>query len=161
MDQNVESTKDFNISKDRNQSRRERDRARQNSLMAEQKDEINARRRAARQNKTLDERNSRQRDIRKNKSMEKRREDNERQHTSWQAQHNSLTDEQKEEINARRRAARQNKAFDERNAQQRASRKNLSTKERQEDNVRRHTSTQSITEEKRATLLARRRVNAT
>jgi hypothetical protein len=47
-----------NMIKDKNQARRERDRARRNSLTAEQKEEMNARRRAARQNKTIDERNA-------------------------------------------------------------------------------------------------------
>jgi dihydrodipicolinate reductase len=40
-----------------------------------------------------------------------------------------LTAEQKQEINARRRAARQNKALDDRNARQRDSRQNISTEE--------------------------------
>lgn len=62
MDDNVQSTKDLNILEDKKQERRERDRARRNSLTAEQKEVINARRRAARQNKTLEERNARQRD---------------------------------------------------------------------------------------------------
>jgi hypothetical protein len=70
MDHNVDSTNDFNISNDKNQARRERDRARRNSLTAEQKQEINARRRAARQNKALDDRNARQRDSRQNISTE-------------------------------------------------------------------------------------------
>ena len=52
MDKNVQSTNS------KNQERRERDRARQNSLTAEQKEEINVRRRAARQNKGFDERNA-------------------------------------------------------------------------------------------------------
>jgi hypothetical protein len=81
-----------NISKGRNQARRERDRARRNRLTTEQKEEINARRRAEDRTKR-----------------------------------SSLTDEQKKDINARRRAARQ------------------------------RASTQTITDEKRATLLAQRR----
>ncbi|KAM0926834.1 hypothetical protein ACQ4PT_003023 [Festuca glaucescens] len=55
-----------NMRKDRNQARRERDRARRNSLTDEQKEEKNARRRAARQKKTIDERNAYQRQARKN-----------------------------------------------------------------------------------------------
>ena len=76
------------------------------------------------------------------------------------ARRNSLTAEQKEEINARQRAARQNKALDERNAQQRASRQNISTKERRENNARRRTARQSITGGERAALLAQRKANA-
>ena len=83
-----------NISEDRNQARRERDRARRNSLTAEEKKENNARRRAS------------------GKSTE----ENERQRACWRAKRNSLTAEEKDEINAQRRASRQNKALDERNA---------------------------------------------
>jgi hypothetical protein len=50
-----------NMRQDRNQARRERARARQNSLTAKPKEEMNARRRAGRQKKTIDERNARQR----------------------------------------------------------------------------------------------------
>ena len=116
-----------NTLEDKSQARRERDRARRNSLTAEQKEVINARRRTARQNKVVNE--------------EERREENERRRTSRQAKHNSLTDKQKEENNACRRATRQNKTLDERNAQQRASRNN-------------------ITGDERATLLAKRKANA-
>ena len=52
MDQSIDSTKDSNISKDTNQARRECDRARRNNLTPDKKEEINARRRAARQKKT-------------------------------------------------------------------------------------------------------------
>ena len=48
----------------------------------------------------------------------------------------TLTPEKKEEMNARRRLARQKKTIDERNARQRQTRQNLSTKERQEMNAR-------------------------
>jgi hypothetical protein len=110
MDRNVET----DIAEDRKQARRERDRARRNSLTAEQKEEINARRRA---------------------------------------QLNSLTVEQKEEINARKRA------------QKRAKLNSLTAEEREEINERRRatrrpTSTQTLNEEKRATLQAQRRANA-
>ena len=68
-----------NTSEDKNQARRERDRARRNSLTTEQRDEINARRRAA------------------------SRRDNQQRHEHDRARRLSLTHEQKEDINARRR----------------------------------------------------------
>ena len=76
------------------------------------------------------------------------------------ARRNSLTAEQKEEINARRREARQNKGLDERNARQRDRRNNISLEEKQNNNAERRTSRQSITEEERTTLLAKRKANA-
>ena len=88
------------ISEDRNQARRERDRARRNSLTAEQKEEINARRRAARQNKTLNERNAQQRVTRRNISMEARQENNARRRASRQ----SITGEERGTLLALRRA---------------------------------------------------------
>jgi hypothetical protein len=94
-----------NISEDQNQARRERDRARRNSLTAEQKQEINACRRAG------------------------SRPNNQKRRERDRARRNSLAAEQKEEINVRRRAGR------------------------------RPTSTQSKTEEERAAMLARRRAN--
>ena len=94
-----------NTTEDRNQARRERDRARRNKLTIKQREKINARRRAGRNNLA--------------------RRENDR------ARRNSLTTEQRDEINARRRAAP------------------------------RRTSTSTITEEERAALLARRRENTT
>lgn len=91
----------YKISEDRNEARRERDKARRNSLTAQQKEEINARRRA------------------------RSRGENEGRRERDRARRNSLTVEQKEQINARRR-----------------------------------TSAQSITQEKRAAMLAQRRLNA-
>ena len=53
------------------------------------------------------------------------------------ARRDSLTPEQREEMNARRRASRQNKTIEDRNSSQSAARQNLTTKERQEMNARR------------------------
>jgi hypothetical protein len=71
-----------------------------------------------------------------------------------------LTADKKEEINQRRRAARQNKSLDERNIHMRASRKNKSTEEQQQENARRRTSRQSKTKEERVALLTQRRSTA-
>ena len=87
-----------------------------------------------------------------NKNQERRERD--------RARRNSLTVEQKEEINARRREARQNKGLDERNARQRDRRKNISLEERQKNNAERRTSRQSITREERTALLGKRKANA-
>jgi hypothetical protein len=119
-----------------NQARREYNRARRNNLTANQKEDINARRRAARENKAILKRQK--------KSMPERQDD----------------DTRRKAINACRRADRQNKHIDERNAQDRASRQNISTEERQQENARRRSSMQSISEEKRARHLAQRRANA-
>jgi Spy/CpxP family protein refolding chaperone len=51
------------------------------------------------------------------------------------ARRDRLTPEQREEMNAHRRAARQNKSNKERNASQRAARKNLTPKKRQKINA--------------------------
>lgn len=67
-----------NMRKDRNQARRERDRARRNRLTDEQKEEMNARRRATRKKKTIDERNARQRQARQNVPAKERQEMNAR-----------------------------------------------------------------------------------
>jgi hypothetical protein len=93
------------ISEDRNQARRARDRARRNGLTAEEKEEINAHRRAI-----------------SHPANQARRERD-------RARRNNLTAKQKEEINARRRAAPK------------------------------PTSTQRKTEEEKAARLARRREN--
>jgi hypothetical protein len=93
-------------SEDRNQARHARDRARRNYLTPEEKDEINAHRRAI------------------SKPANQARRDRDR------ARRNSLTAEQKNEINARRRAAPQ------------------------------PTSTQRKTEQEKTARLARRRENA-
>jgi hypothetical protein len=69
-----------------------------------------------------------------------------------------LTTEQKEEINARRRAARQNKALEERNARQSANKKNISAEERQKNNARRMKSRQNIAPQERQEMNANRRV---
>jgi hypothetical protein len=68
-----------------------------------------------------------------------------------------LTTEQKEEINARRRAARQNKALEERNARQSANKKNISAEERQKNNARRMKSRQNIAPQERQEMNANRR----
>ena len=119
-----------NTAEDRNQARRERDRARRNSLTTEQREEINARRRAGSNN------------------------ENDR------ARRNSLTAEQREEINACRRAGRNNLT----RRENRARRNSLTAEQREEINARRRaaprrTSMRTITEEERAALLARRREN--
>jgi hypothetical protein len=55
-----------NMRKDQNEARRECDRARQNSLTNEQKEEKNTRTKVARQKKIIDERNAYKRQARKN-----------------------------------------------------------------------------------------------
>ena len=85
-----------------------------------QKEEINARRRAARQTKDV---------------------------------------EKKEEINASRRRTLQNKAPDERNARQRDNRKNISAEERHEINANIRGRMQSLPRHKREEFLAKRKAN--
>jgi hypothetical protein len=92
-------------------------------LTTEQREEINARRRAARRSKTL-------------------------------------TAEQNKEINASRSIARQNKSLEERNTQQRGNRQNIAPIKRQEINAKRRARRQSIPEHERQELLAKRKTNA-
>jgi hypothetical protein len=92
-------------------------------LTAEQREEVNARRRAARRSKTL-------------------------------------TAEQKKEINASRSIARQNKSLEERNTQQRGNRQNIAPVKRQEMNAKRRARRHSIPEHERQALLAKRKANA-
>ncbi|CAM0905808.1 unnamed protein product [Alopecurus aequalis] len=73
-----------NMRKDRNQIRRERDRAWRNSLTAEKRKEMNACRRAAMEKKTIDERNVCQRQRRRNLPANKRQEMNARRRERWQ-----------------------------------------------------------------------------
>lgn len=61
------------------------------------------------------------------------------------ARRDSLTPEQREEVNARRRASRKNRTIEDRNASQRAVRQNLTTKERQEMNARRRAASKKYT----------------
>jgi hypothetical protein len=104
-------------------------------LTAEQKEEINARRRAARQSKAL---------------TAKQKED-------INARRRAAQQNKKEEINAHRKVARQNKALEERNARQRANRKNLSVEERQKESARRMQSRQNIAPEVNREMNANRR----
>lgn len=78
-------TSNASVKDDKNQQRRNRDKARRDSLTPEQREEMNARRRASRQNKTNEDRNASQ----------------------WVARQN-LTTKERQEINARRRAASKN-----------------------------------------------------
>ena len=88
-----------NTSQDKNQVRRERDRARRNSLTAEKKEEINARRRAAWQKKTQYEKNKRQRP---NLTTEEKLKDNIRHRMSMQ----NKSEEGREKLLARRKATK-------------------------------------------------------
>lgn len=99
------------VTHDKNLQRRNRDKARRDRLTPEQREEINACRRAARQKKTNEERNASQRAARKN-----------------------MTPEERQEINARRRAASKNKSAEERqemNARRREHRQSMPPEERQ------------------------------
>lgn len=73
------------------------------------------------------------------------------------ARRDSLTPEQREEMNARRRASRQNKTIEDRNSSQSAARQNLTTKERQEMNAHRRAASKNIPVEQRQEMNARRR----
>jgi hemolysin activation/secretion protein len=64
-------------------------------------------------------------------------------------------------VNARRRAAKQNKTIDERNAHQRRARKNVPVKERQEMNARRREHRKNLPPEERQELLALRNTRLT
>lgn len=85
---------------DKNAARRERYRARQSLLTLEQKEEINARRRAARQNKTIDERNAHQRATRSSMSSEKKQ----KIIASQKARRQSLSPEERQVVLAQRNA---------------------------------------------------------
>ena len=89
-----------NMRKCRNQARRERDRARRNSLTAKKREDMNAQRRVARQKKTIDERNARQRQARRNVLAKERQEMNARRRESW---HN-IPPEEKRALLAQRNA---------------------------------------------------------
>jgi hypothetical protein len=84
-------TSNATVAQYKNQQRREHDKARRDRLTLEQREEMNAHRRAARQNKTNDEKNAGQRAARKN-----------------------LAPKVRQEINALRRAASKNKPDEER-----------------------------------------------
>jgi hypothetical protein len=68
-----------------------------------------------------------------------------------------LTPQQREEINARRRAVRKNKSNEERNASERRARQNLKPNERQEMNARRREASKNKPAEERQKMNARRR----
>jgi hypothetical protein len=84
----------------------------------------------------------------------KRKDRNQARRERDRARRNNLTDEQKEEMNARRREAMQKKMIDERNAHQRWSRQNVSAKEREEMNAHRRERRKNIAPEERQTLQA-------
>ena len=88
------------MTKCRNQARRERDKARRNSLTTKKREDMNAQRRVARQNKTIDERNARQRQTRRNVSPKERQEMNACRRESW---HN-IPPEEKQTLLAQRNA---------------------------------------------------------
>jgi Spy/CpxP family protein refolding chaperone len=83
-------TSNATVAQYKNQQRRDHDKARQDRLTPEQREEMNAHRRAARQNKSNKERNASQRAARKN-----------------------LTPKKRQKINALRRAANKNKPDEE------------------------------------------------
>jgi hypothetical protein len=105
------------VTRDKNLQRRNRDKARRDKITPEQREEINARRRAVRKNKTNEERNASQRAARQN-----------------------MTPSERQEINARRREASKNKP----------------AKERQEINARRRARRQSVPPEERQVMRAQR-----
>jgi hypothetical protein len=107
------------VTRDKNLQRRNRDKARRDKLTPEQKEEMNARRRAVRKNKTNEEWNASQRAARQN-----------------------LTPNERQEINAHRREASKNKPAEERqeiNAHQRARRQSVPPEERQVMRAQRNT----------------------
>lgn len=106
-----QSASDASVTRDKNQQRRDRDKARRDRLTSEEREEMNARRRAARRNKSIEERNATQRAARQ-----------------------KLTAKEKQEMNARRREASKNKPAEEKqemNARRRARRQSIPPKERQ------------------------------
>jgi hypothetical protein len=100
------------VKEDKNQRRRNRDKARRDSLTPEQREEMNARRRASRKNKTNEDRNASQRVARQNLTTKERLEMNARR----RAASKNIPIEQRQEMNARRRARRQSIPPDERKA---------------------------------------------
>lgn len=118
-------------------ARRDRDRARRQSLTPEERERINARRRARRYNLTPVER----------EEINARR----------RAQSQNLTAKEREEINARRRARRQSMTLEQRNARQRERRQCLTHEDKLRMNARRREHRQSLTPEERQELNARQR----